>query len=77
MAVKAITYKNWCVENISPQCWPRLLLKSFNTLRDEGLQLNAVEEPAEDLVLSPALFEALNNALQEIYEIQIEEGVLE
>ena len=76
MAVKAITYKNWCVDNISPQCWPRILLKSLEVVRANGFQLNQMEEPDESMELSTELLESLNNSLQQIYEIQIEEGVL-
>jgi hypothetical protein len=77
MAVKAIAYRKWCVDNISPQCWPRILLKSLDVLRAEGHQLNDLEDPQEDLELSQSLQEALNSALLEIYDIQIAEGVLE
>jgi hypothetical protein len=77
MAIKAAAYKNWCVQNVSPQCWPRILLKSLDTARAEGHQLKTLEDPTEEIVLSSVLLEALNNALQEIYEIQIAEGALE
>ena len=77
MAIKAIAYRKWCVDNISPQCWPRILLKSLEVLRSEGHQLNDLEDPQEDLELSPTLLEALNSSLMEIYDIQIAEGVLE
>lgn len=77
MAIKAIAYKNWCVENISPQCWPRILLKSLDIVRAEGQQLNTMEDPDPEMDLSPQLLESLNNALNEIYEIQIADGVLE
>ena len=77
MAAKAINYKNWCVDNISPQCWPRILLKSMDILRDHGYHLNDMENPPEDLVLDARLVVAFNHALKEIYDIEIEEGVLE
>jgi hypothetical protein len=77
MSVKAISFKGWCVENVSPQCWPRVLLKSLEALREEGLQLNTMENPPEDMILSESLFEALNNSLFLIYEIKIEEGILD
>jgi hypothetical protein len=76
MAVKAINFKKWCVENISPQCWPRILLKSMDELRADGFQLKELEEPTEEMILSPELLDTLNKALQAIYDIQVEEGVL-
>jgi hypothetical protein len=76
MAVKAVNFKNWCVDNISPQCWPRILLKSLDALRADGFQLKELEEPTDDMSLSPELLESLNKALQEIYDVQVEEGVL-
>lgn len=76
MAVKAESFKNWCVENISPQCWPRVLLKSIDTVRAHGLNIKELENPPADLELSDDLLEVLNNSLNQIYDVQIEEGVL-
>jgi hypothetical protein len=77
MAIRAISYRKWCGDNISPQCWPRILLKSMNTLRAEGLQLKDMEDPADDFILSEPVTEALNKALLEIYDLEIEKAALE
>jgi hypothetical protein len=76
MAVKATSFRNWCMDNISPQSWPRVLLKSIDALRVDGFQLKDLEDPSSDVILSPQLLEALSKALNEIYDIEIEEGLL-
>jgi hypothetical protein len=76
MAVKAISYKNWCTDNISPQCWPRLLLKSLTLIREQGLSLKQLQEPDADLDIPPVLMAEINKSLEELYETRIEEGVL-
>jgi len=76
MAVKAINFKNWCIENITPQSWSRLVLKSIDTIRSEGLSMKELENPSQDLVLSEALYSQLNRALNELYEMSIEQEAL-
>lgn len=76
MAVKAITFRNWCVDNISPQCWPRILLKSLDNVRVDGFQLKELEEPTAELELSEQLLEALTKALSDIYDMQVGEEIL-
>ncbi len=76
MAVKAINFKNWCVENITPQSWSRLVLKSIDTIRAEGLSMKELENPSQDLVLSESLYSQLNKALNELYEMSIEQESL-
>ena len=76
MAVKAISYKNWCEENISPQCWPRILLKSLDILRADGFQLKDLEQPTDEMVLSDQMIDSLSKALADIYDIQVGEEVL-
>ena len=76
MAVKAESFKNWCSENISPQSWARIVLKSLEVVREEGLTLKKLEEPDPGLELSDRIVEALNNALEELYETRVEDNVL-
>lgn len=76
MAVKASNYKNWCTENISPQSWTRICLKCVNEVRAKGLTLKQMEEPNPDFDLDEDLFEALNNALAQLYELSVEESLL-
>ncbi len=76
MAIKADSYKNWCSENISPQSWYRIVLKSIDVIRDSGLALKELEEPNPDLVLPEPVFVALNQALDDLYQLKIEEGML-
>ena len=77
MAIKAESYKNWCTENISPQSWARILLKSLDVVRAEGLTLKQMENPGPELDLPEDLLEALNQALEEIYQTKIEESLLD
>lgn len=76
MAIKAESYKNWCTDNISPQSWQRLLLRSVEVMREEGLTIKDLEEPGPDRELSPALLAVLNEAMEKLYETKIEEEAL-
>lgn len=74
--VKAINYKNWCVENISPQSWSRIVLKSIPEIRSSGLDLKDLENPTDKLELDDTIMDALNKALDDLYQLKIEGGVL-
>ncbi len=76
MAIKAESYKNWCVDNISPQSWTRIVLRSLDVIRSEGLTLKELENPEINLSLSPNIVAALNKALEELYETKVEEELL-
>ncbi|MBV6644432.1 MAG: hypothetical protein KI790_03230 [Cyclobacteriaceae bacterium] len=76
MTVKATNYKNWCIENISPQAWSRILLKCLPQIRELGLKLGDFEDPSDDLELSAELMTDLNTALDELYQLKVEESLL-
>ncbi len=75
MEVKAITYKNWCTENISPQSWTRITLKSLDAIRAAGYNLKDLENPNDSIVLSGDLLNAYNKVLNELYEVSVEQGI--
>jgi len=74
--VKASSFKNWCVENISPQSWSRICLKSLDKIRDSGYALKEFERLDEDIELSPELYETLNEALSALYDMTVSEEAL-
>lgn len=76
MAVKASNFKNWCTENISPQSWTRICLKCLDQVRDAGMTLKQMEELDPDIDLSPELLNALYAALEELYEMSVDESLL-
>ena len=76
MAVKASNFKNWCTENISPQSWTRICLKCVNEVRDKGLTLKQMEDLDPDFDLHPELLNSLNAALEELYEMSVDESLL-
>jgi hypothetical protein len=76
MAAKALSYKNWCEENITPQAWPRILLKCIDTIRAEGMTIKVLEHPTEDIQLNSSLINAFNSAMNDLYELKIEEKAL-
>ena len=76
MAVKASNFKNWCTENITPQSWPRIVLKSIPELRDLGVDTKGLQEPADDLMLNDEVVEVLNKWLSELYDVKVQEEVL-
>ena len=74
--VKAINFKNWCTENISPQAWNRIVLRTLPELRTHGLELNAMENPNDTLVLDDKVTEILGNALEALYQLKVESEIL-
>lgn len=76
MAAKAISYKNWCEENITPQSYPRIILKCVELIRKQGFTIKELEDPKENLELNAELLEAFNNAMQEMYDMRVEEKSL-
>lgn len=76
MAVKASNYKNWCTDNISPQSWTRICLKCVDEIRSKGFTLKEMEELKTEIDLDTELLNALNKALDELYETKVEQSLL-
>ena len=74
--VKAINFKNWCTENISPQAWHRIVLRTLPELRTHGLDLNEMENPDDSLMLNDAVTTILRQALDTLYQLKVESEVL-
>ncbi len=74
--VKAINFKNWCTENITPQAWPRIVLKSIPELRDIGIDTKGLQDPEDDLMLNEDVVSILNKWLSELYEVKVQEEIL-
>jgi hypothetical protein len=74
--VKAINFKNWCTENISPQAWNRIILRTLPELRTHGFELASMENPDEGLELNDAIVEILNKALDSLYQLKVESEIL-
>ncbi len=76
MAVKASNFKNWCLENISPQAWTRICLKNTDIIRSKGFTLKEMEDLDTDIDIDAELLSALNATLDELYEMKVEEESL-
>lgn len=76
MGVKASNFKQWCTDNISPQSWTRICLKRVDELRDKGYSLKEMEDLIPDVVLDDQMLESLNSALDELYEMKVDEEEL-
>ncbi|MEO9477761.1 MAG: hypothetical protein ABJG41_19605 [Cyclobacteriaceae bacterium] len=76
MVIKASSYRNWCTENISPQSWTRLVLKCLTQFRDRGFTLGQMESMESDFDLDAELLESLNQALEELYDMEVDEALL-
>ena len=74
---KASNFKTWCTENISPQSWTRICLKSLDQIRAKGFTMKEMEDLDPDIDIDSELLEALNNALHEYYEMKVDEEQLE
>lgn len=74
---KASNFKIWCTENISPQSWTRICLKSVDTIRSKGHTLKMMEDLDPDIEIDEELLAALNNALFDYYDMKVDETQLE
>ncbi len=74
--MKAINYKNWCIDNITPQSWPRIILKSIPELRDMGIDVAGLQDPTDDLELSDEALSVLNKWMDQLYELQVKEDMI-
>jgi len=73
--MKAVRIKNWCLENITPQSWSRIVLRILPELRSRGFELKDVENPSEDLELPDDLVQIIENTIDELYQLKIDEKV--
>ena len=74
--MKAIDYKNWCTDNITPQSWPRIVLKSIPELRDIGIDISGLQEPDDEYDLSDDVLSILNRWMGELYDLQVKEDMI-
>ena len=77
MQIKVLTLKNWCIKNITPLAWQRIIIKVLPQFRDRGFDLNVLEEPPADLMFGDEEFTLFSGALDEIYKISFPKEVLE
>ena len=73
--IKVINCKNWCEENITPMAWPRVVLRVVPELRRRGLSVKEMENPTDSVVVDQDTFKLFNNALKDIYEMEIPQAV--
>ncbi len=74
--VKAISFKNWCSEHITPQSWPRVVLRAVPELRDLGVDTKGLQDPDDSVTINEDAVAVLNKWLNELYQVQIEDGSL-
>ena len=70
--IKAVNFKNWCDTNITPQAWPKVVLKSIPGLRSEDMDEAGLQDPHSEQILTSVQFDILNSALKELYGVSIE-----
>ncbi|MCP4459750.1 MAG: hypothetical protein GY816_17265 [Cytophagales bacterium] len=73
---KAINFKNWCNQNISPQAWSRIVLRSIPEIRKIGLEMKDLDEPKDNLNLDEDVMKLLSKSLDDLYQMKIESEVL-
>jgi len=75
--IKVTNFQNWCVDNISPQSWTRICLKCVDAIRISGHTLEQLEVPNSDLEIDEDLFNELNEALEELYDLKVDKELLQ
>ena len=74
---KASNFKTGCTENISPQSWTRICLRCVDEIRGKGHTLKEMEDLDPDIEIESDLLEALNVALDNLYDLKVNESELE
>lgn len=77
MKIKVITLQKWCNANITPLAWQRVIIKVLPQLREQGFELDELENPTEDRIFQDAEFKLFAEALTAIYNISFPKEVLE
>ena len=70
MKVSAKKIQEWSNEVISTVAWQRVILKALPQLREEGLELSDLMNPA-NLVLSDRAFEIITSTIEELYQAEV------
>jgi UDP-glucose 6-dehydrogenase len=76
MNVKAIDFKNWCMDNISSLAWSRLVLNVLPELRQLDHNLSDIENPSDQVILGEKELEALEKAMQALYKMELPHEVV-
>ena len=76
MNVLAINLKNWCIDNISPLAWSRIVLKALPQLRDIGFSLDEIENPSDNLELDAKGLKIIEKSMNEIYAMDLPQEVV-
>ena len=74
--VKAINFKNWCSANITPQAWPRVVLRAVPELRELGVDTKGLQDPDDNMTIDEEAVAILNKWLSDLYQVTVEEGAL-
>ncbi|MEM9324541.1 MAG: hypothetical protein AAGA85_02750 [Bacteroidota bacterium] len=74
--VKAINFKNWCSENITPQAWPRVVLRAVPELRELGVDTKGLQNPEDDMMIDEDAVAILNKWLDELYQTKAQAASL-
>lgn len=74
---KASNFKTWCTDNISPQSWTRICLRCVDEIRGKGHTLKEMEDLDPDIEIDSDLLDALNAALDNLYDTKVNESELE
>ncbi len=64
------------LKNITPQSWPRIVLKSIPELREKGVDTTGLQDPDDSVVLNEDTVNVLNKWLAELYDIRVGEEVI-
>ena len=75
--VKAVAIKEWCETNLTALAWKRVVLRSLPTLMDHNLEIDVIQEPSDDLLLTGEVLETFLESIADIYDVSIPETLIE
>lgn len=77
MSIKIVTLQAWCNKNITPLAWQRIVLKALPLLRDNGFELEELENPDPNRAFNEDELKVIEETLESVYKMSFPEEVMQ
>lgn len=71
MNQRAVDLKQWSLNQFSPLAWSRITLRALPVLSENGIDLDTIQDPPMDLVLSGNALISIHEAIFDLYKVEV------
>lgn len=71
MKSKAKDIQLWCDEHLSPLAWKRVILRNLTVVTENGLELEEIENPSNELMLPEKIVKTMLSTIEELYDVTV------